>query len=138
MIANATLTTIAFASVLWSIAPILLLTAIVYSAVGSVLTILLGYRLVALSNLQLKKEADLRHGLIHVRERVEGASERLDTQTHRLILGRLRRVVHNSRAIITVNRNVGFFTSGTTTSSPSYPSWSWPSATWAVRSSSVW
>jgi putative ATP-binding cassette transporter len=112
MIANATLTTVAFAGVLWSIAPVLLFTAAAYSVVGSVVTVALGYRLVALSNLQLKKEADLRHGLIHVRELERDADEGPDARTHRLLLGRLRRVVHNSRAIITVNRNVGFFTSG--------------------------
>jgi putative ATP-binding cassette transporter len=67
--------------------------------------------LVPLNNLQLKKEADLRHELIHVRERgtpIE-ADERRD---ERRVGARLRRVVHNSRAMIGVNRNVGFFTSG--------------------------
>jgi putative ATP-binding cassette transporter len=66
MIANSTLTTVAFAGVLWSITPLLLVTAVLYAALGSVVTVLLGHR----------------------------------------------RVVHNSRAIIGVTRNVGFFTSG--------------------------
>jgi vitamin B12/bleomycin/antimicrobial peptide transport system ATP-binding/permease protein len=105
MIANSTLTTIAFAGVLWSITPLLLVTAVLYAALGSVVTVLLGHRLVSLDNHQFKKEADLRYGLIHVRE--QG-----DAREGRRILARVRRVVHNSRAIIGVTRNVGFFTSG--------------------------
>jgi putative ATP-binding cassette transporter len=112
MITNSTLTTLAFAGVLWSITPLLLLTAVLYAALGSAFTVLLGYRLVALNNLQLKKEGDLRYGLIHVREHGTPLGERGESQEGRRIRARLRRVVHNSRAIIGVTRNVGFFTSG--------------------------
>jgi vitamin B12/bleomycin/antimicrobial peptide transport system ATP-binding/permease protein len=112
MITNSALTTIAFAGVLWSISRVLLLTAILYAAVGSVFTVLLGYPLVALNSLQLKKEADLRYGLIHVREHGLPLGERDEPQEARRIQARLRRVVRNSRAMIGVTRNVGFFTSG--------------------------
>jgi vitamin B12/bleomycin/antimicrobial peptide transport system ATP-binding/permease protein len=112
MTVNGALTTVAFAGVLWSITPALLLTAILYATLGSLFTILLGRRLVHLDNLQLKKEADLRYGLIHLREHVEPLSERAEGNEGRRILANLRRVVHNSRAIIGVNRNVGLFTSG--------------------------
>jgi putative ATP-binding cassette transporter len=112
MIANSALTTFAFAGVLWSITPLLLLTAVLYAALGSAFTVLLGHRLVALNNLQLKKEADLRHGLIHVREHGEPLGERRERLEGRQVRARLRRVVHNSSAIIGVTRNVGFFTSG--------------------------
>src|SRR5262249_2474421 len=64
MILNATITVLAFAGVLWSITPVLLLVAIGYALFGSLMTILLGGRLVGLDNLQLKKEADLRYQLI--------------------------------------------------------------------------
>ena len=112
MITNSVLTTLAFAGVLWSIRPLLLLTAILYAAAGSLFTVLLGYRLVALNSQQLKKEADLRYGLIHVRERGSRLGERDQPQEARRIDARLRRVVRNSRAIIGVTRNVGFFTAG--------------------------
>jgi vitamin B12/bleomycin/antimicrobial peptide transport system ATP-binding/permease protein len=111
MIVNALLTTFAFAGVLWSIAPPLLLTAIVYAAVGSVLTVVLGRRLVGLNNLQLKKEGDLRHGLIHLQEDVALVMAPGELYRHR-VHGLLRRVIRNSRAIIAVTRNLGFFTSG--------------------------
>jgi putative ATP-binding cassette transporter len=112
MIANSTLTTIAFAGVLWSITPALLLTAVLYAALGSTLTVFLGFRLVALNNLQLKKEADFRYGLIHLREHAEPLNARGEPREARRVRARLRRVVHNTRAIIGVTRNVGFFTSG--------------------------
>ena len=112
MIANSTLTTLAFAGVLWSIDPLLFLTAALYAALGSGFSFVVGYQLVGLNNLQLKKEADLRFSLIRVREHEEPLGESAERQEGRRILGRLRRVVHNGRAIIGVSRNVGYFTSG--------------------------
>jgi putative ATP-binding cassette transporter len=112
MLTNAALTTVAFAGVLWSIRPLLLVAAVLYAALGSVFTILLGYRLVALNNLQLTKEADLRYELIHVRERGALVNVRATSQSARRVRGRLRRVIRNSRATIGVARNVGFFISG--------------------------
>jgi|HubBroStandDraft_6_1064221.scaffolds.fasta_scaffold158896_2 putative ATP-binding cassette transporter len=111
MMVNAVLTTLAFAGVLWSIAPTLLLTAILYATLGSVLTIALGYKLVNLNNLQLKKEANLRHGLIHLREHLDPLDAQGQPSGTR-IRSLLRRVIRNSRTIIGVNRNLAFFTSG--------------------------
>ncbi len=112
MTVNGMLTTMAFAGVLWSISPVLLFTATLYAATGSLLTVALGYRLVALDDQQLRKEADLRHGIIHLREHGRVRSARADENVARVIFGRVRRVVRNSRAIISVSRNLGFFTSG--------------------------
>ncbi len=111
MMVNAVLTTLAFAGVLWSIAPMLLLTGVVYAMVGSLVTVGLGYRLVGLNNVQLKREADLRHALIHLREHLDESLNGLARPRVRL-LSLLRRVIRNGRAIVGVNRNVGFFTSG--------------------------
>jgi putative ATP-binding cassette transporter len=114
---NAGLTTIAFAGVLWSITPVLLSAAILYAVFGSLFTVALGYRLVHLNNQQLKKEADLRHALINLRQHPEPSSargervERVESNGRR-VQALLQRVIRNSRAIIGVNRNVGFFTSG--------------------------
>jgi putative ATP-binding cassette transporter len=111
MMVNAGLTTIAFAGVLWSITPVLLLAAVLYAVFGSLFTVALGYRLVHLNNQQLKKEADLRHALINLREPPEPSSARGEPKGRR-VQALLQRVIRNSRAIIGVNRNVGFFTSG--------------------------
>ena len=108
---NAVITSLTFMGVLWSITPWLVLAAIVYAGVGSATTILLGRPLVHLANLQLKKEANLRYHLIQTRETAEsiattGASGGMRDCLHE----RLRDVVVNNTAIITVTRNLGFFT----------------------------
>ena len=68
---NAVITSLAFLGVLWSITPWLVLVALIYAAVGSAMTVLLGRPLVRLDNLQLQKEADLRYHLIQTRETAE-------------------------------------------------------------------
>jgi vitamin B12/bleomycin/antimicrobial peptide transport system ATP-binding/permease protein len=111
MVANSVLTTVAFAGVLWAITPKLFLAAVLYAAFGSLLTVLFGYRLVGLNNAQLRNEADLRCSLIQAREGVgpsSGPGPSRGDEAH----DRLGSVVENCRAIIVVNRNVGFFTSG--------------------------
>lgn len=113
MFLNASITSVAFLGVLWSITPWLVVVAIAYSAIGSAATILLGRSLVLLNNLQLKKEADLRYELIQVRESSEtiavmGVVRAVRARLH----DRLTKVVENTKAIITVTRNVGCFTIG--------------------------
>jgi putative ATP-binding cassette transporter len=110
---NSTITTIAFAGVLWSITPWLLVAAVLYALFGTLMALIVGRRLVGLNNLQLKKEADLRYGLVHVREYAAPiALSHGERQEHRLVRSRLKSVVENFKAIIAVNRNLGFFTSG--------------------------
>ncbi len=112
MILNAVMTTVAFAGVLWSITPALLITAVVYATLGSVLTVLLGYRLVGLNNQQLTKEAYLRHDLIRVREPDGPTAQGAAQQGGSRVRARLKSVVDNSRTIIGISLNVGMFTSG--------------------------
>ena len=68
MLLNATITAAAFSRVIWLISPGLLGIAVGYAVVGSLLTMFVGRKLVGLNNLQLKKEANFRYELIHVRE----------------------------------------------------------------------
>lgn len=111
MILNSSFTIFAFAGVLWTISPTLFLVAVLYAAIGSGMTILLGRPLIRLNYDQLDKEANFRSGLIHVREHAEaillsGSEPRL---LHRL-QARLDALVDNFRRIIGINRNLGFFT----------------------------
>jgi putative ATP-binding cassette transporter len=113
MILNSTITVIAFLGILWSITPWLVVVAIGYSAFGSLMTVVLGHRLVGLHNLQFKKEADLRFTLVHVREFSEPIAYLGSEKAMKSRLGkRLQQVVHNFKTIIAVNRNLGFFTTG--------------------------
>jgi vitamin B12/bleomycin/antimicrobial peptide transport system ATP-binding/permease protein len=109
---NATVALLGFAGVLWSITPWLLVGAVGYAAFGTLMTILLGKRLVGLDVQQFKKEADYRYELVRLREHA-GPIALLQGEEREK--GRMRRrlsqVLDNFRIIIGVNRNLGFFTS---------------------------
>jgi putative ATP-binding cassette transporter len=113
MALNSAFTILAFSGVLWAISPLLFVVAVLYAACGSLVTLVLGRPLIKLNYDQLDKEASFRSGLIHVRENAESimlahAEER---QTARL-LHRLDELVANFRQITSINRDVGFFTTG--------------------------
>jgi putative ATP-binding cassette transporter len=108
---KATIDAIAFASVIWLISPLLLWVAIGYSVLGSLLTIFVGRKLVNLNNLQLRKEANFRYELIHVREYADSiAILRGEKKQKSRLVRRLNELVDNFRLIVGVNRNLGFFT----------------------------
>ncbi len=111
---NSAVSFVAFTSVLWSITPWLVYGALGYATLGSLITYLLGYKLINLNFLQLKKEADFRYELIQVREHSESIA--LNQRNERKELNRLqkslRAVVDNLKRVISVNRNLGFFTTG--------------------------
>jgi putative ATP-binding cassette transporter len=110
---NAALAAISFSGVLWTISPPLFGVAVCYAALGTGTAILLGRPLVGLNYAQFAREADFRSSLIHVGEnagaialtRSEG---RLMQRLHR----RIDQLAENFRRIVSVNRNLGFFTTG--------------------------
>ena len=110
---NSTLTIVAFAGVIISISPLLSVVTVLYAAAGSYLTFLLGRPLIKLNYDQLDKEASFRSALIHIRENAESImlARREDAQSARL-LDRLDSLIANFREMTSVNRNVGFFTTG--------------------------
>ena len=113
MLLNGSFTIVAFSGVLWSISPTLFGVAVVYAAVGSALTVLLGQRLVWLSYRQSDREAAFRSELVHVRENAEtiALSRREERLAQRVSL-RVTELTENARSMIAVNRNLGFFTTG--------------------------
>ena len=113
MILNSSFTIVAFSGVLWTISPTLFMVAVLYAAGGSLLTVLLGRPLVGLNYEQFDREANFRSGLIHVRENAEaillaGGEEQLSQRLH----GSFNSLVSNFRRMISINRNLGFFTTG--------------------------
>ncbi len=113
MTLNATFTVIAFSGVLWSISPRLFVVAVAYAATGSLLAMLLGKKLIKLNDQQLDREADFRSELIHVRDNAESvALLQHEPRLRAHLLHRLSEVVTNTRRIVAVNRNLGFFTTG--------------------------
>jgi vitamin B12/bleomycin/antimicrobial peptide transport system ATP-binding/permease protein len=112
ILVNATVALAGFAGVLWSITPWLLLGAVGYAAFGTIMTVLLGRRLVGLDVQQFKKEADFRYELIRLREHADPiALLRGEHKENGRVRNRLHKALENFRSIIGVNRNLGFFTS---------------------------
>ncbi len=113
MLLNGVFTIVAFSGVLWTISPSLLVAAIAYAALGSLLAVLWGRPLVGLNVTQFDREADFRAELIHVRENADSlAVARREDRLRGRLRRRLEDLVANYRRIIRVNRKLGFFTTG--------------------------
>lgn len=113
MLLSSLLTVFTFSSVLWLISPLLFFAAVIYAACGSFMTILLGRPLINLNYNQLDNEAGFRSGLIRIRENAESIMvERLEQSHSNRLLRQFDDLTTNFRRIISVNRNVGFFTTG--------------------------
>jgi vitamin B12/bleomycin/antimicrobial peptide transport system ATP-binding/permease protein len=113
MLLNGTFTVIAFSGVLWSISPLLFGVSVAYAAIGTCLTFFLGRPLIRLNYDQLDKEADFRAVLTYLRSNAESvAISRREGGLIQLSLNKLAELLSNFRRIITINRNVNFFTTG--------------------------
>jgi len=113
MFMNGALAVLSFSGVLWTISPPLFGVAIGYAVLGTLAAIYLGRPLIGLNYRQSDREAAFRSDLIHVGE--NGDSIALLRHEDRLTNRLLRRVdsfADNFRQIISVNRNLGFFTTG--------------------------
>ncbi len=87
--------------------------AFLYAACGSLLTIRLGRSLIKLNYDQLDKEASFRAGLIQARENAERVMLSGSEPQMKSFLGsRLDDLIANFRVMTSVNRDVGFFTTG--------------------------
>jgi vitamin B12/bleomycin/antimicrobial peptide transport system ATP-binding/permease protein len=110
---NAILAVLSFSGVLWTISPVLFGVAVGYAVLGTLATIVLGRPLVGLNYTQFGREADFRAALIHVRENAESvALLRHERRMRQRLTDRIDDLVRNFRRITSVNRNLGFFTTG--------------------------
>src|SRR5690606_5169678 len=96
-----------------SISPLLSGTVIAYSVIGSVLTIWIGKRLIAINFRQEEYEANFRYNAVHVRNNAEAIAfyqgeemEKQGLRTH------LKEVIHNYNYLLGSQRNLGFLTQG--------------------------
>ena len=113
LIINGTLTAISFSGVLWSISPFLFGVAVFYAVCGTLITVLLGGRMIRLNYNQLDMEANFRADLIHVRENSESiALAHREGRFKARLKKRLNDLTGNFRRLIRINRNLGFFTNG--------------------------
>ena len=102
---------IAFSAVLWSISPILLIALIVYGAAATILTaVFFGRILIGLEFNQLKREADFRFGLVHIREQAESiAFYQGQNQESAQVKQRFQVALRNLNKLIGWQRNLAFF-----------------------------
>jgi putative ATP-binding cassette transporter len=113
MALNSAFTIVAFSGVLWAISPLLFGVAVLYAAGGSLFTLVFGRPLIRLNYDQLDKEASFRSELINVKNNAEAIMTARDEDSRMAqLLGRLDDLVANFRKITSINRNVGFFTTG--------------------------
>jgi putative ATP-binding cassette transporter len=102
---------ISFTGILWSKSSLLVAVVLGYSLVGTIMTVLIGRRLVRLNFNQLRYEADFRYSLVHVRDNAESIAfyqgEKPEI-TH--VGGRFRQVLRNFNLLIGWQRNLSFFT----------------------------
>ncbi|WP_051259123.1 ABC transporter ATP-binding protein/permease [Chitinibacter tainanensis] len=86
--------------------------ALVYAAVGTGITLWLGYPLVGLNFMQQRYEADFRFGLIRVRENAESVALYRGAQDEELRLRqRFVQVVSNYWSLMRMNKRLTWFTS---------------------------
>ena len=113
IVLNSTLALFGFSGVLWSITPWLVAAAVGYAAVGSLVAILLGRKLVGLHIHEQRKEANLRYEFIRVREHAESVALLGGERKEGLRLrDRLAAALANVKTLIAVSRNLSFFTTG--------------------------
>ncbi|MEI8311996.1 MAG: ABC transporter ATP-binding protein/permease [Verrucomicrobiota bacterium] len=110
---NSGVTLFAFTGVLFTISWKLPIVVLIYAGAGTLLSILIGKRLVGMHFLQYQKEADFRYALVRVRENAESiAFLRGEKHEQRDLWIRFSKVVGNTLRIIGWNRTLGFFTNG--------------------------
>jgi vitamin B12/bleomycin/antimicrobial peptide transport system ATP-binding/permease protein len=113
IILNSVINLFAFTGILWSISALLAGILVIYAVVGTTITVLFGKRLIGLNFQQLKKEADFRYGLVHIRDNAESiAFYRGENQESGEVKGRFGEAIRNYNLLIEWQRNLGFFTQG--------------------------
>ncbi|WP_321494534.1 ABC transporter ATP-binding protein/permease [uncultured Desulfobacter sp.] len=113
VILGAIIDLVAFTGILWSISRLLSGILFVYAFCGTLITIFIGKRLVGLNYNQLRKEADFRYGLIHIRDNAESiAFYQGEKGEKEQIFKRFKAVLRNFNFLIGWQRNLEFFTTG--------------------------
>lgn len=113
VVLGAIITLISFTGVLWSISSSLSLSLLLYAVFGTAVTIWIGGRLVRINFNQLRKEADFRYGLVHLRDNAESiAFYRGEERESRQVVQRFMEAIRNFDLLIGWQRNLDFFTTG--------------------------
>ncbi len=102
---------ISFTGILWSISKGLSIGLIIYAVFGTAVMVFFGKRLIVLNFHQLRKEADFRYGLVHIRDNAESiAFYRGEAQESVQVKNRFSEAVRNFNLLIGWQRNLQYFT----------------------------
>ncbi|MBA4395427.1 MAG: ABC transporter ATP-binding protein, partial [Desulfobacca sp.] len=102
---------VSFVGILWSKSRLLVVVVLLYSLVGTALTVLIGRRLIRFNFNQLRFEADFRYSLVHVRDNAESIAFYQGEKPEVQHIGeRFRQVLKNFNLLIGWQRNLSFFT----------------------------
>ena len=108
---GAVIDVISFTGILWSISTSLSIGLIIYAVFGTAVMIIFGRRLIVLNFNQLRKEADFRYGLVHIRDNAESiAFYRGEAQESVQGKHRFLEAVRNFNLLIGWQRNLEYFT----------------------------
>lgn len=112
-ILDSVITLASFVGVLWAISSSLSLVLVGYALLGTVVTVVLGRRLIGLNYTQLQREADFRYGLVHLRDNAESiAFYGGESQELASVGRRFSQAIRNYHILIGWQRNLDFFTTG--------------------------
>ncbi|MGD1805115.1 ABC transporter ATP-binding protein/permease, partial [Dapis sp. BLCC M126] len=112
-ILNSIIDVISFTGILWSISVPLSIFLIFYAVIGTLVAVIFGRKLITLNFNQLRREADFRYGLVHIRDNAESiAFYQGEEQESLQIKQRFTRVFNNFNLLIGWQRNVDYFTTG--------------------------
>ncbi len=102
---------ISFTGILFSISKSLSVFLIIYASIGTLITVVIGRRLIPLNFNQLRREADFRYGLVHVRDNAESiAFYQGEEQELNQVKNRFIQAFNNFNLLIGWQRNVNYFT----------------------------
>jgi len=108
---GAVIDVISFTGILWSISKGLSIGLIIYAVFGTAVMVIFGKKLIVLNFNQLRKEADFRYGLVHIRDNAESiAFYRGEAQESVQVKHRFLTAVRNFNLLIGWRRNLGYFT----------------------------
>ncbi len=101
---------LAFTGILWALSRNLAIFLLIYALFGTVIVAFLARKLISLNFIQLRREADFRYGLVHVRDNAESiAFYQGESQEQGQLSRRFIDVLRNFNFLIGWQRNLSFF-----------------------------